>query len=138
MSVTPFSHKNKAHTFITENCDLLDMWLFNLSFARPIAWKCHLRNKSRISDERARKVRKSKKSVLWTSLTLKNPVCKSKLDFRTLQIKKNLILFFNNISAFLCEKLKMVEKAFCMNIEKEEKNIYFTKIFFLVCLKVPR
>ena len=55
----PFFHKNNAQTYPTQTRDLLDGVFFYPSFAQYIAWKFHLCNKSSISDERARKVRKS-------------------------------------------------------------------------------
>ena len=59
LSVTPISYKNGAHTYIMKNYILLDMWFLKPSVVRLTAWKCHLRNKSSISDERARNVKKN-------------------------------------------------------------------------------
>ena len=53
---TPFTLRFilPCKSYLTENCDLIDMWFINPSFAQPIAWKCHLRNKSSISDKCAK------------------------------------------------------------------------------------
>ena len=47
-----------AHTYLTQNCDLQDFWLIYPSFAYLLSYKCHLRNKSSISDEVGDEVRK--------------------------------------------------------------------------------
>ena len=48
VSAKPFFHKNKANTYLMPHCNLLDMQFFYHSFARWMAWKCLLWNKSTI------------------------------------------------------------------------------------------
>ena len=51
MSAGPFSHQTEVHTYFTQICDLLDLWLKYPWFFYPITYKFHLWNTSIILDE---------------------------------------------------------------------------------------